>query len=52
MNSVVNRIEAITIGDAWIGIAAAILKEGVAGSWEGMPIVELSAPRSRSARRE
>jgi len=41
MNSVVNRIEVRTIGDAWIGIASAILKEGVAGSWEGLPMVEL-----------
>ncbi|HEX7262772.1 MAG TPA: thymidylate synthase [Candidatus Dormibacteraeota bacterium] len=35
------RIEAMTLGEAWIGIAAAILDDGVAGSWEGMPIVEV-----------
>src|ERR1700716_4079953 len=35
------RIEAMTLGEAWIAIAAAILKGGVAGSWEGLPIVEV-----------
>jgi thymidylate synthase len=35
------RIEARTLGEAWIGIAAAILQYGVAGSWEGLPIVEV-----------
>lgn len=35
------RIEASTIGEAWIGIAAAILSDGVDGSWEGLPIVEV-----------
>jgi len=35
------RIEAPTLGEAWMAIAAAILKGGVAGSWEGLPIVEL-----------
>lgn len=35
------HIEAATIGEAWIGIAAAILDRGVAGSWEGLPIVEV-----------
>jgi thymidylate synthase len=35
------RIEAKTLGEAWIAIAAAILKEGVVGSWEGMPTVEV-----------
>ena len=34
-------IEAPTLGEAWMAIAAAILKGGVAGSWEGLPIVEL-----------
>jgi len=35
------RIEATTLGEAWMAIAAAILKDGVVGSWEGLPIVEL-----------
>lgn len=35
------RIEAITIGEAWIGIASAILEDGVAGDWEAQPIREL-----------
>jgi thymidylate synthase len=35
------RIEAMTLGEAWIAIAAAILKGGVVGSWEGLPIVEV-----------
>ena len=35
------RIETTTIGEAWIEIAAAILEQGVAGSWEGKPIVEV-----------
>jgi thymidylate synthase len=35
------RVEAMTLGEAWIGIAAAILKGGVVGSWDGLPIVEV-----------
>ncbi len=35
------RIEAKTLGEAWIAIAAAILKGGVPGSWEGLPILEV-----------
>jgi len=35
------RIEAMTLGEAWIAIAAAILTGGVVGSWEGLPIVEV-----------
>jgi len=35
------RIEVMTLGEAWLGIAAAILKGGVVGSWEGQPIVEV-----------
>jgi thymidylate synthase len=35
------RIEARTLGEAWMAIAAAILTGGVAGSWEGLPIVEV-----------
>ena len=35
------RIEATSIGEAWIEIAAAILENGIAGSWEGAPIVEI-----------
>lgn len=36
-----NRIEAPTIGEAWLAIASLILKAGVPGSWEGLPIVEV-----------
>jgi len=35
------RIEAMTIGEAWLAIATAILGTGVAGSWDGLPIVEV-----------
>jgi thymidylate synthase len=35
------RIEVMTLGEAWIAIAAAILTGGVAGSWEGLPITEV-----------
>ena len=35
------RIEAMTLGEAWIAIAAAILTGGVVGNWEGLPIVEV-----------
>jgi thymidylate synthase len=35
------RIEVMTLGEAWLGIAAAILKGGAVGSWEGQPIVEV-----------
>ena len=35
------RVEAMTLGEAWIAIAAAILEGGALGSWEGLPIVEL-----------
>src|ERR1700730_15820788 len=35
------RIEVRTVGEAWIAIAAAILARGVAGSWDGLPIVEV-----------
>ena len=35
------RIEVDTLGEAWVAIAAAILEDGVAGSWEGLPIVEV-----------
>ena len=35
------RIEAMTVGEAWLAIAAAILAGGVVGSWEGLPIVEV-----------
>jgi thymidylate synthase len=35
------RIDVMTLGEAWIGIAAAILAGGVAGSWEGLPITEV-----------
>src|ERR1700716_1746474 len=35
------RIEAMTLGEAWMAIAAAILEGGAVGSWEGLPIVEV-----------
>jgi thymidylate synthase len=35
------RMEAKTLGEAWIAIATAILKAGVEGNWEGLPILEL-----------
>ena len=35
------RVETATLGEAWIGIASAILDDGVPGSWEGQPIVEV-----------
>src|SRR5258708_22962695 len=35
------RIEVTTLGEAWMAIAAAILEDGVAGSWEGLPSVEV-----------
>jgi thymidylate synthase len=35
------RIEAMTLGEAWMAIAAAIVAGGVDGSWEGLPIVEV-----------
>jgi thymidylate synthase len=35
------RIEVMTLGEAWLAIAAAILADGVVGSWEGLPIVEV-----------
>ena len=35
------RLAATTLGEAWLAIAAAILADGVAGSWEGLPILEL-----------
>jgi thymidylate synthase len=35
------EIEAVTLGEAWMAIAAAILTGGVAGSWEGQPMVEV-----------
>ncbi|HEV2966531.1 MAG TPA: thymidylate synthase [Candidatus Dormibacteraeota bacterium] len=38
---VAQRIEVMTLGEAWLAIAAAILAGGVAGSWEGQPIIEV-----------
>ena len=35
------RIESATLGEAWMAIAAAILSDGVVGSWEGQPIAEV-----------
>jgi thymidylate synthase len=31
----------MTLGEAWMAIAAAILTRGVVGSWEGLPIAEV-----------
>jgi thymidylate synthase len=39
--AVAPRIEATTIGRAWMAIASAILRDGVVGSWEGLPMVEV-----------
>ena len=41
INFVPVRIEATTLGEAWMAIAAAILTDGIVGSWEGLPIVEV-----------
>jgi thymidylate synthase len=41
INFVPMRIEATTLGEAWMAIAAAILSDGIVGSWEGLPIVEV-----------
>jgi thymidylate synthase len=35
------RIEVMTLGEAWMAIATAILTGGVVGSWDGLPIVEV-----------
>ncbi|MEA2634227.1 MAG: thymidylate synthase [Chloroflexota bacterium] len=35
------RVEVMTLGEAWMAIAAAILADGIVGSWEGLPIVEV-----------
>ena len=35
------RIEAATLGEAWMLISAAILTHGVEGRWEGVPIIEV-----------
>jgi thymidylate synthase len=35
------RIEVATLGEAWMAIAAAILTDGAAGSWDGLPIIEV-----------
>src|SRR5450759_1625965 len=35
------RIEVMTLGEAGMSIAAAILTGGVVGSWDGLPIVEV-----------
>ena len=43
------RIEAMTLGEAWISIAAAILAGGVVGSWDGLPIVEVYADGEANA---
>ena len=34
-------IEATTLGEAWMAIAAAILTRGVVGNWEGLPLIEV-----------
>ena len=35
------RIEAETVGEAWIAIASLILKSGRPGNWEGLPMIEV-----------
>jgi thymidylate synthase len=35
------RIEVMTLGEAWMAIASAILAGGVIGSWDGLPIIEV-----------
>jgi len=35
------RVEAMTLGEAWIATAAAILNGGVIGSWDGLPMIEV-----------
>jgi len=35
------RIVVMTLGEAWMAIAAAILKGGVVGSWDGLPLIEV-----------
>ena len=35
------RIESMTLGEAWMAIASAILEGGAIGSWDGLPIVEV-----------
>lgn len=35
------RIKVRTIGEAWVQVASAILESGVAGSWEGQPMMEI-----------
>ena len=35
------RIESMTVGEAWMAIASAILTRGSVGSWEGLPIIEV-----------
>jgi thymidylate synthase len=46
-------VDAATIGEAWLGIADRILRDGIADAYDGLPILELenvtlhvSAPRS------
>jgi len=41
INFVPVRIEVTTLGEAWVAIAAAILTDGMVGSWEGLPIIEV-----------
>jgi thymidylate synthase len=35
------RIDVMTLGEAWMAIAAAILTGGSVGRWEGLPIIEV-----------
>jgi thymidylate synthase len=39
--SVPVRIDVMTLGEAWMAIAEAILTGGVVGSWGGLPMVEV-----------
>lgn len=35
------RIDAVTLGEAWLAIATAILAGGTPGNWEGAPLTEV-----------
>lgn len=35
------HVQATTLGEAWVRVASVILQQGVAGDWEGLPIVEV-----------
>jgi len=35
------KVQAGTIGQAWIDVAAAVLRDGEPGEWDGLPLVEI-----------